>query len=347
MGCCRAGLASRRRPGRQGAVGLRPRHLIGGQRNTRRSAAPPPARRDATATRVSPRRSVASRAALVGDRPAAANAHNMSLDFGSSMQRRLANPCARRHGQGCSPGSTREARPRSCPAHVAGIPARGEAAGKAAGKESRQRGFGQVPCGRPCTDEAAVSSETTTTVSSNLMADPERRCGAAGVSVAQCGAAFTSPVQDRPSGRWRDWDTLFLRFRRTAQNVAQTPSRGQPRGRDGAAAPAVFEPPRRGVSRPTGRPHECHPCRSADDWVSAPVAPCRRMLAVPHPSCTHDLGSGGAGSDPRGSSGPRRLAGHRPRNSVWVPISRWMPPAAVLTPSARVGWTWMARARSL
>ncbi len=27
---------------------------------------------------------------------------------------------------------------------------------------------------------------------------------------------------------------------------------------------------------------------------------------------------------------------------VYAPISRWTPPAAVLTPSARVGWTWMA-----
>jgi len=78
-------------------------------------------------------------------------------------------------------------------------------------------------------DEAAVSNETTTTVSSNLMADPEPRHGAGGAPVARFAVASTSRVQDSASARWRDWDTLFLRCsvsRRTAQNVAQTLRRG-------------------------------------------------------------------------------------------------------------------------
>jgi len=110
-----------------------------------------------------------------------------------SMSVRACNaqpPCARRHGQGCSLGSTREARPRSCPARVAEFPL-------VARLRARVRAMNHVSVDTDrChvgarDDEAAVRNETATTVSSNLMADPELRYGAAGAPVAQFAAAFT------------------------------------------------------------------------------------------------------------------------------------------------------------
>ena len=74
-----------------------------------------------------------------------------------------------------------------------------------------------------------MSADTTVTVVGNLTADPDLRFTASGVAVAAFTVASTPRVFDRPSGEWKDGDTLFLRctlWRQPAENTAETLTKG-------------------------------------------------------------------------------------------------------------------------
>ncbi|MFI6981535.1 single-stranded DNA-binding protein [Embleya sp. NPDC050154] len=70
---------------------------------------------------------------------------------------------------------------------------------------------------------------TTVTIVGNLCADPELTHTTAGVPRAAFTVASTTRVYDKPSGEWRDGDTLFLRcsaWRTLAENVTASLTKG-------------------------------------------------------------------------------------------------------------------------
>jgi len=100
-----------------------------------------------TATQTPGRGRVAHRRQLRRTEEHATNAHHMSFDVGSSMQR--PTPVRTTARSGVQPRLNAGSQTALLPCTRRGIPARGKAAGKGPGNESRQRGYGQVPCGRP------------------------------------------------------------------------------------------------------------------------------------------------------------------------------------------------------
>jgi len=70
---------------------------------------------------------------------------------------------------------------------------------------------------------------TVVTIVGNLCADPELTHTAGGVARAAFTVASTTRVYDKPSGEWRDGDTLFLRcsaWRALAENVTTSLTKG-------------------------------------------------------------------------------------------------------------------------
>lgn len=70
-----------------------------------------------------------------------------------------------------------------------------------------------------------MAGETIITVVGNLTAPPELRFTPSGAAVANFTVASTPRNFDRPSGEWKDGETLFLRcnvWRQPAENMAET-----------------------------------------------------------------------------------------------------------------------------
>jgi len=74
-----------------------------------------------------------------------------------------------------------------------------------------------------------MSSETTLTITGNLVDDPELRFTPAGQPVARFRVASTPRFRDNATGEWKDGDSLFLTcnvWRQAAENVAESLTRG-------------------------------------------------------------------------------------------------------------------------
>jgi single-strand DNA-binding protein len=74
-----------------------------------------------------------------------------------------------------------------------------------------------------------MAGETTITVIGNLTGDPELRFIPSGAAVANFTVASTPRSYDKPSGKWKDADPLFLRcniWRDEAEHVAESLVKG-------------------------------------------------------------------------------------------------------------------------
>jgi single-strand DNA-binding protein len=74
-----------------------------------------------------------------------------------------------------------------------------------------------------------MSSETTLTITGNLVDDPELRFTPSGQPVAKFRIASTPRYRDSKTGEWKDGDSLFLScvvWRQAAENVAESMTRG-------------------------------------------------------------------------------------------------------------------------
>lgn len=74
-----------------------------------------------------------------------------------------------------------------------------------------------------------AAGETTITMTGNITADPELRFTPSGTAVAKFTVASTPRYFDKPSGEWKDGETLFMPcnvWRQSAENAAESLSKG-------------------------------------------------------------------------------------------------------------------------
>lgn len=77
--------------------------------------------------------------------------------------------------------------------------------------------------------EMSTMQDNAVTLIGNLTDDPEIRFTSSGTSVANFTVASTSRIFDKPSGEWRNGDTLFMRctvWQQSAEHLADSLTKG-------------------------------------------------------------------------------------------------------------------------
>jgi single-strand DNA-binding protein len=103
-------------------------------------------------------------------------------------------------------------------------------AASAATRQTANANQAPAAAGEPSTEgPPPMSSETTITVTGNLVDDAELRFTPAGQAVTRFRIASTPRYRDNATGEWKDGDTLFLTcqvWRQAAENVAESLQKG-------------------------------------------------------------------------------------------------------------------------